>query len=79
MQLELVANLGVNGYTTIDLIEDELPRLVQLQPQFVTVLIGVNDVVQHVPESVYSANVAHILDTLSRRHAPAMLSPFHFP
>jgi lysophospholipase L1-like esterase len=64
VQLDLRANLGVNGYTSIDLIEDELPRLVQLLPQFVTVLIGVNDVVQRVPENVYTSNVAHILDTL---------------
>jgi lysophospholipase L1-like esterase len=64
LPLDLVANLGINGYTSIDLIEDELPRLVRLLPQFVTVLIGVNDVVQRIPESVYSANVADILETL---------------
>lgn len=32
--------------------------------ELVTVLIGVNDVVQRVPEIVYDANLAHILDTL---------------
>ncbi len=62
--LELVANLGVNGYTSGDLIEDELPRLARLRPDFTTVLIGVNDVVQRVPEIAYDGNVAHILDTL---------------
>jgi lysophospholipase L1-like esterase len=62
--LDLIANLGVNGYTSSDLIEDELPRVVRLTPGFVTVLIGVNDVVQRVPQAVYSGNVAHILDTL---------------
>lgn len=62
--LELVANLGVNGYTSVDLIEDELPDVVRLRPQLVTVLIGVNDVVQGVPGRVYGANVDHILDTL---------------
>ncbi|HEY5521455.1 MAG TPA: SGNH/GDSL hydrolase family protein, partial [Candidatus Limnocylindrales bacterium] len=64
MALELVANLGVNGYTSGDLIEDELPRLARLDPDFVTVLIGVNDIVQRVPEVVYDANLVHILDTL---------------
>ena len=63
--LELVANLGVNGYASRDLIEDELPPLARLQPEFVTVLIGVNDVVQRVPEIVYDANLAHILDTIA--------------
>ena len=33
--LELVANLGVNGYTTADLIRDELPALAGLEPGFV--------------------------------------------
>jgi acyl-CoA thioesterase I len=64
IKLELVANLAVNGYTSTDLIEDELPRLVRLMPDFVTVLIGVNDVVQRVPQPTYAANVDHILDTL---------------
>lgn len=62
--LELVANLGVNGYTSGDLIRDELPALDGLRPGFVTVLIGVNDVVQGVPPATYEANVAIILDTL---------------
>ncbi len=46
--LELVANLGVDGYTTADLIRDELPPLAGLRPDVVSVLIGVNDVVQGV-------------------------------
>jgi lysophospholipase L1-like esterase len=60
-RLELVANLGVNGFTSGDLIEVELPRLDGLRPDFLSVLIGVNDVVQGVPASVYRANVAEIL------------------
>src|SRR5688500_8552847 len=39
--LELVANLGVDGYTTADLIRDELPALVGAAPELVTLLIGV--------------------------------------
>jgi lysophospholipase L1-like esterase len=62
--LELVGNLGVDGYTTTDLIRDELPVLPQLRPELVTLLIGVNDVVQGVPAPTYERNVANILDTL---------------
>src|SRR4051794_26262825 len=62
--LTLVANLGVNGYTSSDVIEDELPRLVRLTPDFVTLLVGVNDVVQGVPETVYRTNVTDIVATL---------------
>jgi len=62
--LELVANLGVNGYTTADLIRAELPLLERLRPGFVSVLIGVNDVVQGVPFASYAPNVERILETL---------------
>jgi acyl-CoA thioesterase-1 len=64
--LELVANLGVNGYTSRDLIRDELPRLASLRPELLSVLIGVNDVVQGVPKSTYRANVGLILDEVVR-------------
>ena len=62
--LELVANLGVNGCTTADLIRDELPALPGLAPELVTLLIGVNDVVQGFPLATYAANVAEILGVL---------------
>ena len=62
--LRLVANLGVNGYTSADLIREELPALEGLEPEFMTVLIGVNDVVQGVPIETYEANVVTILDAL---------------
>ena len=63
-RLELVANLGVNGFTSRDLIEVELPQLEALDPEFITVLIGVNDVVQGVPATQYRDNVVRILDAL---------------
>ena len=62
--LTLVANLGVNGYTSADLIRDELPVLDALKPDVVSVLIGVNDVVQGVSVAAYEANLAAILDSL---------------
>jgi acyl-CoA thioesterase I len=64
-QLELVANLGVNGFTSRDLIEVELPKLPALRPDVVTMLIGVNDVVQGVPSSTYRDNAAAILRELT--------------
>ena len=65
--LELVANLGVNGYTTADLIRDELPTFDDLGPKFATLLIGVNDVVQDVAPTTSAANVVAILDGLLSR------------
>lgn len=71
--LDLVANLGVNGYTTADLIRDELPALETLRAEFVTVLIGVNDVVQGVPVATYERNVSTILDALLARLPPGRI------
>jgi acyl-CoA thioesterase-1 len=65
--LRLVANLGINGYTSADLIRDELPALDGLRPEFATVLIGVNDAVHGVPVDTYEANVVTILDELLAR------------
>jgi len=67
--LELVANLGVNGFTSRDVIETELPRLDRLRPEFASILVGVNDVVQGVPEATFGANAALILDELRQRLA----------
>lgn len=64
VELELVGNLGVNGASSDDLIRNQLPRLEALQPVFVTVLIGVNDVVRGVPANDYTANVEQILDAV---------------
>ena len=63
-RLELVANLGMDGYTSGDLIRDELPALPGLAPEFLTLLIGVNDVVQGIPAPTYQANVVEIFDVI---------------
>lgn len=68
--VELVANPAVNGYTSLDLINEELPQLDALQPELVSILIGVNDVVQGVPDSQYAGNVAIILEELLTRLPP---------
>jgi Lysophospholipase L1 and related esterases len=65
--LDLVANLGVDGYTSRDVIEAELPLVASLRPGFASVLVGVNDVVQGVPPETFRANVATILDALLSR------------
>jgi lysophospholipase L1-like esterase len=66
-QLELVANLAANGRTSKDVLDDQLPRLARLGPDFVSLLIGVNDVVQGVPLDRYRANAGRIFDDLLAR------------
>jgi acyl-CoA thioesterase-1 len=65
--LTLVANLATNGFTSRDVIDVELPALDVYQPEFATLLIGVNDVVQGVPLATYETNVVTILDELLAR------------
>jgi acyl-CoA thioesterase I len=67
VRLELVANLGVSGFTSADVVAVELPRLDDLKPGFVTLLIGVNDVVRGVPEATFRERVGAILGTLRGR------------
>ena len=71
--LHLVANLGVNGYASGDLIRHALPALDAIDPEFATVLVGVNDVVQGISPALYEANVATILDALLDRLAAGRL------
>jgi acyl-CoA thioesterase-1 len=68
--LALVANLATNGFTSRDVIDVELPALDTYDPEFVTLCIGVNDVVQRVPLETYEANVVVILDALLERLPP---------
>lgn len=64
VELDLVANLAVNGYTSGDVIRFQLPALADLRPQFVSLLVGVNDVVQRVPSERYRSNVDQLLGAL---------------
>src|SRR5256885_6759482 len=41
-----VVNPAVNGFTTIDLLAKEIGFIRELEPQLVSVLIGVNDLVR---------------------------------
>jgi acyl-CoA thioesterase-1 len=62
--LELAANLAVNGSTSEDVLEFELPALDKLRPAFLSLLVGVNDVVQGVPAERYHRNLREIFEAL---------------
>jgi lysophospholipase L1-like esterase len=66
-----LVNLGVNGYTTTDLVREELPVARGVRPEFVTVLIGANDVVQRSTEAAYRTRLAEIYDALAGLPLPA--------
>ncbi len=64
MPCRVCDNPARNGYTTADLIGKELPLVKKLRPDFVTLLIGVNDWVRGIPKAEFSKNLAYILDEL---------------
>jgi acyl-CoA thioesterase-1 len=66
-----LVNLGVNGYTTTDLIREELPVASGLRPELVTILIGANDVVQGSSEAAYRTRLVVIYDALVDLELPA--------
>jgi lysophospholipase L1-like esterase len=55
-----VTNPSVNGYTTDDLIRDELPLARSVRPTLVTVLVGANDLVRGTSEERYRAQLGRI-------------------
>lgn len=66
IKCRLLDNPARNGFSTQDLINEELPLVKKLQPDFVTLLIGANDWVRGVTKAVYTKNLIYILDELSR-------------
>lgn len=62
----LIANPARNGYSSLDLIKEELPLATRLQPDFVTLLIGANDWVRGVTKEEYASHLNYILDSLQK-------------
>lgn len=65
--IQLLDNPAVTGYTTLDLIEKELPLFDELQPDIVTLLIGVNDYVQGTNTAQFDERLIFILDHLRQK------------
>jgi lysophospholipase L1-like esterase len=60
-----VANLGVGGATSADVVEGQLERATLLQPQLVTLSIGPNDITGYVPLAAYERHVETIFRRLT--------------
>ena len=66
IHIELIVNPSVTGYTTQQLIEQELPLLKKSKVDFVTLLIGVNDWVRGVDTAMFAQNFAYILNEIEK-------------
>ena len=60
-----LTNPAVNGFTTLDLIAKELGYVERVKPQLVSVLIGVNDIVQGRTPEQYQTSLVRIYDTVA--------------
>ena len=60
-----VTNPAVNGFTTLDLIDQELSYVRRLKPDLVTILIGVNDLVRERETGQYRASLVTIYDAVA--------------
>ena len=64
----MLTNPAVNGFTTVDLIDHELGFITRLKPDLVTILIGVNDLVQGRSGDSYRKSLVTIYDAVEELH-----------
>src|ERR1041385_4602062 len=62
-----LTNLCVSGATTADLLRDQLKRGVAMNPDLVTVGIGINDIGHGLTLEEFSKNYEQILNTLKEK------------
>jgi len=69
VKISLVANLGVDGWTTQKAIDRELPVYDEAAPQFATLMIGVNDTYRGDDARSVSRQVLHAARSYDRQAA----------
>ena len=79
-RLVRLTNPAVDGYTTDDLIRDELDLLDQVAPDYVSVLIGANDVARGRSRAEYQGSLVWIYDAIAARGlAPTRVAAISIP
>jgi lysophospholipase L1-like esterase len=68
-----LANIAVNGFTSSDVIQRELPQVRAFHPDFATLAVGANDIVRGVDERTYRAHLRTIFAALTESVAPCHL------
>ncbi|HLL61399.1 MAG TPA: SGNH/GDSL hydrolase family protein [Candidatus Nitrosocosmicus sp.] len=62
IEIELIANPAVSGYTVQNAIDYELPVIISERPNFVTVAIGANDNFRRLDKEIYRQRLTELLD-----------------
>lgn len=60
-------NLAVPGSTTADLINNQLPKIIKIDPAYVSVMIGINDVLTVESSDEFRSHYTYILDCLTHQ------------
>ena len=68
-------NVAVNGYTSDDVIELELPSIASFRPTFVSIAVGANDIVRGRSLDAYRENVRRILEAAKASGARVVVLP----
>jgi acyl-CoA thioesterase I len=72
-------NLAVNGFTSNDVIDRELPQLASFHPDFATLAIGANDIVRGASAETYRAHLQTIFtvigESVPRCHVVVLPQP----
>ncbi len=66
LQIELVSNPARTGWTTQDAIDHELPLFRDAQPNFATLMLGVNDWVQGVEPDLFRARFTYLMNEMGK-------------
>ena len=79
-RLVRLTNPAVDGYTTDDLIRDEIDKVEAVGPDYITVLIGANDITRGRGRSEYQGSLIWIYDVIAaRRLSPDCVAAISIP
>jgi lysophospholipase L1-like esterase len=67
-------NVAVNGYSTQEILDEELPALASFAPTFVTLAVGANDIVRRRGPDEYRANVRRIVQAVVAAGGPRLVA-----
>lgn len=66
VNITLVKNIGVSGFTSEDVLEKQVKDVENLGPDFVTILVGANDSFKGVDPKIFESNLQQILDRVEK-------------
>lgn len=71
-------NLALSGATTSDLINNQLSKAIKLNPDYITLFIGTNDIHNLIPAKKFEENIDIILEKLTKE-TKAKIIVFNLP